>query len=87
MMVLHVILIIFQNVILKTDLIVQPGMELIWLLLHIVFPWIILIVSQTQEIFVIIQVMHQLGVIFKMKPILAKRLMDRHVTILGRDYI
>jgi hypothetical protein len=66
MMELIVILIIFHNVIFQMAIIVQPWMELVWLMYHIVYPSIIKIVIKIQEASVIIQEIHLLGAIFIM---------------------
>lgn len=54
-------------------IIVQHGMELIWLQHHIAYLWIILIATQIQEVFAIIQETHQLGVIFRTTHIIVNQ--------------
>lgn len=73
MMAKLVILTIFKNVILRMAIIVQHGMELIWLQHHIAYLWIILIATQIQEVFAIIQETHQLGVIFRTTHIIVNQ--------------
>ena len=80
---LIVILIIHHNVILQAVIIVQQVMKLVWLPYHTVYHKIIKHVSRTQEIFVTIQEMDQLGVTFTMIQIIVKLKMELTVTTLG----